>query len=445
MKLSILLAAAIASTANAGWVSYDWGRPVTEAGWFGPNPPPGAKTVAAYPPPVESKPPVLAVSAPPASSAAPAPTSQPPASAAPSSAAPSPKPSAPPVDPNIPHSSNGTIPDLSKLTTCALQCVLDGIPAAGCHSPLDDACMCYGDNFLNIVTKCITAKCKPEEALPALDLGIKLCPKLPLPNLSTLDICAGKCIVSQLGPAGCKGPLDFGCICSAGYIDKVSPCLLNACDNDKVTAALNYLPNICPSLPLPDLKPLQTCARDCVINTIKGEGCNSPLNTGCICTEPFTNKATQCIFGACPSSAVPAVLKLETNLCPNLRLPNLDGLTPCAVDCVVKGIQSQKCAGPLDNNCICSLAFPLNVAGCIIGKCGFGDLGPAINLQFGQCKPGGLLSAKCQASGIFKLLQPACWFSGFKNNAVVQRRGTPDAMVMRHLFEQARRGQIAGL
>lgn len=333
---------------------------------------------------------------------------------------------------------------LSKLTTCALNCVLNNIKTAGCDSPLDNACMCYGANYINLVTKCVTSGCPPEDALPALDIGRKICPNLNLPDLSSLDICASKCIVTSLPATGCAGPLDNNCICSAPFINTVAPCLLNACPNDKVVDALNFVPTICPNLPLPDLNPLQTCAKNCVIDTIKSQKCNSPLNTGCICTEPFTNVASQCIFSACDSSAVPPVLKLENKMCPNLKLPNLDALSPCGVNCIVKSIQSQKCAGPLDNNCICSLGFPLAAAGCIIGSCGFGDLGPAINLEFGQCKPGGILSAKCQASGIFKLLQPACWFSGFKNNAAAanQRRGTPEAQEMKRIYDMYMRGEL---
>lgn len=95
-------------------------------------------------------------------------------------------------------------------------------------------------------------------------------------------------------------------------------------------------------------------------------------------------------------------------MCPNLGLPDLSKLSPCAQTCVIKTLTKAKCQGPLDNKYICGLPFEFEVGLCLLG-CGLGDLAPALQLQFGVCDPKPT-NGQCTATGLWKILQPNCWF-----------------------------------
>ena len=95
--------------------------------------------------------------------------------------------------------------------------------------------------------------------------------------------------------------------------------------------------------------------------------CTSPFDKKCICTEGFTNDATACLIAKCPPEDIPPALNLEREICPDLGLPNLDPLSPCAQKCVIKTLTGAACKGPLDKNCICGLNFGLRAVTCLIG------------------------------------------------------------------------------
>lgn len=160
--------------------------------------------------------------------------------------------------------------------------------------------------------------------------------------------------------------------------------------------------------PACSLSKLSSCALVCVLNTISSAGCSSPFDTNCICTAKFTNLASACLATSCSViDAVPA-LNLQKEMCPNLGLPDLSKLSPCAQTCVIKTLTKAKCQGPLDNKCICGLPFEFEVGLCLLG-CGLGDLAPALQLQFGVCDPKPT-KGQCTATGLWKILQPNCWF-----------------------------------
>lgn len=159
-----------------------------------------------------------------------------------------------------------------------------------------------------------------------------------------------------------------------------------------------------------NLSKLSPCALQCVIGTVGTAKCASPLDTKCICTPNFTNLASACLAAKCPlSDAVPA-LAMQRTMCPDLGLPDLSTLSSCTQVCVIKTLGATHCSGPLDKDCICGMPFKLNVGGCLLG-CGLQDLAPALQMEIGICDPN--TPGKCSATGLWRILQPQCWFGGW--------------------------------
>lgn len=50
-----------------------------------------------------------------------------------------------------------------------------------------------------------------------------------------------------------------------------------------------------------DPSKVDPCIINCAVQGASGVGCNSPLDTGCVCPKPdFKTKTRDCIKGACP-------------------------------------------------------------------------------------------------------------------------------------------------
>lgn len=142
-------------------------------------------------------------------------------------------------------------PSLSKLSSCAMQCVLGSVKAVpNCSNPLDPKCIC-DERFVNAATDCLIAKCDHKDAVPALDIAKQMCPDLGLPDLSKLGDCAFECVISTLTGAHCKGPLDKQCICGIPFGLKAAGCLALKCALDGAGEAINLEFGICRPLDKP--------------------------------------------------------------------------------------------------------------------------------------------------------------------------------------------------
>lgn len=186
---------------------------------------------------------------------------------------------------------------------------------------------------------------------------------------------------------------------------------------------------------MPSLSKLSTCALQCVMSSVSAvPNCSNPLDPKCICDERFVNAATQCLLAKCEhKDAVPA-LGVAKEMCPDMGLPDLSKLPGCAFECVISTLQSNKCAGPLDKNCICGILFALNAVGCLTLRCGLQGTGQALDLEFGICRPTG--KPGCNATGVWALTDLACLIPGLgKHSKRDGRQGTPAAMHYRALLD----------
>jgi hypothetical protein len=139
----------------------------------------------------------------------------------------------------------GGLPDLTKLSPCALKCVTETVASAGCSGPTDTACICT-EKFTNAASGCLMSQCETKDVLAALDLERTMCPDLGLPDLSSLNECSQGCILESMKASGCSGPLDKGCVCGAGYSIQAALCLLSdACGLGQVPKALKVEKDMC--------------------------------------------------------------------------------------------------------------------------------------------------------------------------------------------------------
>lgn len=117
------------------------------------------------------------------------------------------------------------MPDLSKLSSCALTCILGQITTNKCTGPTDTACICTA-SFTNGASACIAKSCPVLDSIPALDLSRSMCPDLGLPNLDNMSTCGQKCIINSIQKAKCAGPVDRPCICGLKFTADSGICLL---------------------------------------------------------------------------------------------------------------------------------------------------------------------------------------------------------------------------
>jgi len=114
---------------------------------------------------------------------------------------------------------------LSKLSSCALQCILGQISSNKCAGPTDTSCICTAA-FTNGASQCIMNNCPITDAIPALDLSRNMCPDLGLPDMSSMSSCGQECVLTSMKQAECAGPVDRPCICGVKFTAKSGICTL---------------------------------------------------------------------------------------------------------------------------------------------------------------------------------------------------------------------------
>ncbi|EJT47794.1 hypothetical protein A1Q1_03255 [Trichosporon asahii var. asahii CBS 2479] len=385
--------------------------------------------------------------APPASSSGPTPTSEPSASTS----------AEPTGNPEI----------IEGLSPCGSKCLIDAAAQLGCKGQDDIACVCKPE-YQSAVTPCML-KC-PSDITAALALQSKKCsgssssagptagptgsasassegPQPTSPVIEGLTECGSKCLVDAAATHGCKSQDDTACVCTDAYRGTVTPCIIK-CPASDLTAALALSEKKCkaepsatsPGVPeptstggtggLPDISKLSPCALSCVLDTLGKAGCSGPTDTGCLCTEKFTNMASDCLQAKCQAADIVSSLNLQREMCPDLGLPDLGALPSCPLGCVLETLKKKECSGPLDKNCICKLNFSTSTMGCLMKKCKFKGLKESLELQIDQCRGS---SDVCEATGIWRVTNIRCWFQkrGYYEEQILARRGTPAAHMLR--------------
>lgn len=276
------------------------------------------------------------------------------------------------------------LPDLGSLSQCTLPLVIGTLKSEGCAGPNDKGCICT-EKFINAATKSVLGGCPGGDAVPALKLVQDICPELPLPDLGSLPPCTLPQVIETLKSQNCSGPMDKNCICSDGFLNVATRNVLGSCSANDALGALDLVQDICPDMKLPDLRSLSECTLPQVTGALMSEGCGGPTDTACICTDKFLNAATQGILSNCPANDTISALDLVKGICPDMRLPDLGALPSCTLPFVTGALQSQKCAGPTDLDCICGEQF-LNVATHgILDGCAPQDAVGALNVVHELC------------------------------------------------------------
>ncbi|RSH80449.1 uncharacterized protein EHS24_009029 [Apiotrichum porosum] len=239
-------------------------------------------------------------------------------------------------------------------------------------------------------------------------------------SVAGVSECASSCLIDGATSQGSALALQSS-TCSAASSSPASDTGSSASQTGSPTSSAAAATSSSASI---DLSTLSTCSLTCILGAISSQGCTGPTDTACICTEAFTNAAASCLTDSCTTADIIAALDLESSLCPDLGLPDLDSIGSCAQACVIDNIAAAGCSGPLDTDCLCGVKFELKASTCLIQKCNLTDLAKTLTTEIKMCLPSGGLT-KCTASGVFKLLEPSCWFSKRDSAAAaLQRRGT---------------------
>lgn len=177
-------------------------------------------------------------------------------------------------------------------------------------------------------------------------------------------------------------------------------------------------------------------------------GCKGPQDTECLCQATFTNDAATCLMAKCTNDDIRAALDLQRGLCPKMGLPDLMPLDDCTLTCVLKTLQDAGCGGPLDKDCLCRISFTVKAGLCLAKDCQFNGIAEALDLNIGICRGTDYEGDSCQATGIWRVTDPRCWFKqaggaagaagaeGIDADAVKDmliRRGSPAALYARLL------------
>ncbi|EJT48518.1 hypothetical protein A1Q1_02426 [Trichosporon asahii var. asahii CBS 2479] len=333
------------------------------------------------------------------------------------------------------------LPPVPGLSKCASDCLNENGIKWNCKDANDVACVCT-DPFMNTVTPCILG-CGVEDTSPSEVPTSSASPsEVPTSSATPSEVPTSSASPSEV-PTSSVSPSEVPTSSASPSEVPTSSATPSEVPTSSATPTTSDKPSEVPTssgtptssnvptssasqsatptsggppgptssaAPPLDLSKLSPCALGCIVNVLTEKGCKGPADTECLCQASFTNAAATCLMAKCTNDDIRAALDLQNGLCPNMGLPNLKPLDDCTLTCVLKTLKKAGCSGPLDKDCLCRLSFTVTAGLCLAKDCAFDGIGQALELNIDICRGSDYSTDKCQATGIWRITDPRCWF-----------------------------------